>query len=60
MVLADAEGSDAEPVGQHRLLDHLADDLGVAVEAAVGASGYRRMYRVRIPWVCSDQDVLRS
>src|ERR1700722_5801204 len=39
MVLADAEGIDAEPVGQHRLLDHLADDLGVAVEAAIGAGG---------------------
>ena len=39
MVLADAEGIDAEPVGQHRLLDHLADDLGVAVEAAVGTGG---------------------
>jgi hypothetical protein len=39
MVLADAEGIDAEPVGQHRLLDHLADDLGVAVKAAIGAGG---------------------
>ena len=38
-MLADAERVDAELVGQHRLLDHLADDLGVAVEAAVGAGG---------------------
>jgi hypothetical protein len=39
MMLADAEGIDAKPVGQHRLLDHLANDLGVAVEAAIGADG---------------------
>ncbi len=39
MVLADAEGIDAEPVGQHRLLDHLADDLRVRVETTGGAGG---------------------
>jgi hypothetical protein len=39
MMLADPEGIDAEPVGQHRLLDYLADDLGVAVEPAIGAGG---------------------
>ena len=37
MMLADAKGVDAEFVGQHRLIDHVADDLRVAQQVAVGA-----------------------
>ena len=39
MVLADPEGIDAELVGQHALVDHVADDLGVRARLAVRADG---------------------
>ena len=39
MVLADAEGIDAQLVGQHRLLDHVADHLRLRQELAVGCGG---------------------
>ncbi len=40
VVLAHAEKVDAQPVGQHRLLDDVADDLGVRQQAAVGPAGH--------------------
>ena len=39
VVLADAEGVDAEFVGEDRLLDHVADDLRMRQKAAVGVGG---------------------
>ena len=39
MMLADAEGIDADGVGQHAFLDHIADDCGMRFEAAVGFGG---------------------
>ena len=39
MVLADPEGIDAELVGQHALVDHVADDLGVRARLAIRADG---------------------
>ena len=39
VVLADAEGIDAQRIGQRRLLDHVADDLRVAQKRPVGALG---------------------
>jgi hypothetical protein len=39
VVLADAEEIDAELVGQHRLLDDVAQHLGVLQQHAVGAAG---------------------
>ena len=39
MVLANAEGIHAECIGQHRLIDQVADDLGVGLQAAVAANG---------------------
>src|ERR1700683_5608476 len=38
-MLADAKGIHAELVGQRRLIDQVADDLGVGLQTAVAASG---------------------
>ena len=40
MVLADAEEVHAQPVGQLGLGDHVAEDLRVREEAAVGVRGH--------------------
>ena len=39
VVLADAEEVDAELVGEHRLVDDIADDLGVRQQAPVRRVG---------------------
>ena len=39
VMLADAESIDADGIGEHAFFDHVADDLGVRFEAAVGVSG---------------------
>ena len=39
VMLADAEEVDAELVGEHGLLDHVADDLRLRQRLAVGADG---------------------
>ncbi len=38
-MLADAKGIDAHLIGENRLLNDVADDLGVAQGAPVGAGG---------------------
>ncbi len=39
-MLADAKSVDAELIGQHRLIHHVADDLGVAQQGAIGAGSH--------------------